>query len=546
MTHMKTLPAADNSAVKALRGIGDEWIAKTCVLFPEQASRWGFKKFEPLLGENTPDVHRENEALLEATLRKVEGLPEGAFSGDGWLDRRGFLSLLRTDILFSRDLQRWRTNPRQHVNAAADVIFDLVVRASGNLPRALVPIESRLAKIPDYLAAGAECVKLPVPLWTSLAVKACAGSVEFLQGLEPELAAISPHPAQTRSLLRSTAAAFEDFARAIERKRQGPAGGFAVGRERFEFLIRERLGLKLSLREAAAAGERLVARQDFLLQRAAAKIGRRPAQELIAEAAAKWTPPGSLLEHYQRTTREIKRRLADANLVSLPKGESLKVLPVPPFLRHQFPTAGYNPPQPFAQSQTGIFWVNDLSLGQPDPEKKLAEIRQHFGLELTSVHEAYPGHHLQFVVQFQHPSRLRRLFEHSIYYEGWTMWCEQMAVDHGLVDFPHAKLIQLHDALWRAHRIVIDCGLQEGTLTPAAAARRLEKGVGFTSARATGDVNWYTSSPTVPMSYLLGRLEVEKLHRRLVGREGWTLMQFNDWMLSHGSLPWSWIRQASL
>ena len=445
MTHMKTLPAADNSAVKALRGIGDEWIAKTCVLFPEQASRWGFKKFEPLLGENTPDVHRENEALLEATLRKVEGLPEGAFSGDGWLDRRGFLSLLRTDILFSRDLQRWRTNPRQHVNAAADVIFDL-----------------------------------------------------------------------------------------------------AVGRERFEFLIRERLGLNLSLREAKAAGERLVVRQDFLLQRAAAKIGRRPAHEVIEEAASKWTPPGSLLEHYQRTTREIKRRLADANLVSLPKGESLKVLPVPPFLRHQFPTVGYNPPQPFARSQTGMFWVNDLSLEQPDPEKKLAEIRQHFGLELTSVHEAYPGHHLQFVVQFQHPSRIRRLFEHSIYYEGWTMWCEQMAVDHGLVDFPHAKLVQLHDALWRAHRIVIDCGLQEGTLTPAAAARRLEKGVGFTSARATGDVNWYTSSPAVPMSYLLGRLEVEKLHRRLVGREGWTLMQFNDWMLSHGSLPWSWIRQASL
>lgn len=546
MAHMKTLPAADHSAIKALRGIGDEWLAKTCALFPEQGSRWGFNKFEPLLGENIPDVHREHEALLEATLRKVEHLPERAFSGDGWLDRRGFLALLRTEILFSRDLGRWRTNPQQHVNTAVDAIFDLVVRASGNLSRALPPIESRLKKIPDFLAAGAECVKLPVPLWTSLAVKACAGSVEFLQGLEPELGGISPHPAQTRSLLRSAAAAFEDFARAIERKRHGPAGGFAVGRERFEFLIRERLGLNLSLREAAASGERLVARQDFLLGRAAARLARRSAHEVIEEAASKWTPPGSLLEHYRRTTREIKRRLAGAGLVTLPKGESLKVLPVPPFLRHQFPTAAYNAPRPFARSQTGIFWVNDLSIEQPDPDKKLSEIRQHFGLELTSVHEAYPGHHLQFVVQFQHPSRLRRLFEHSIYYEGWTMWCEQMAVDHGLVDFPHAKLIQLHDALWRAHRIVIDCGLQEGALTPAAAARRLVKGVGFTSARAKGDVNWYTSSPTVPMSYLLGRLEVERLHRRLVGREGWTLRKFNDWVLSHGALPWSWIRRASL
>ena len=543
--HMKFFSTADQSAVKALEGIGGEWLAKTCALFPEHASRLGFKKFEPLLGENTPDIHRKHGELLADTLRKVEDLPEGAFSGDDWLDRRGFLSRLRTDLVFSRDLKRWRTNPHQHADSAVDAVFDLVVRASGNLSRALPSIESRLGKIPDFLAAGAECVRLPVPLWTSLTVKSSGGSVEFLHGLEPELAAVSPHPARTKSLLRSAVTAFEDFAKAVERKKQGPPGAFAVGRERFEFLMRERLGLDLTLREAKAVGERLVARQDHLLQKAAEKIGRRPAQEVIEEAAAHWTPPGSLLEHYRRTTRDIKRQLASADLVTLPKGESLKVLPVPPFLRHQFPTAAYNPPQPFSRSMTGIFWVNDLSLDEMDPEKKLAEIRQHFGLELTAVHEAYPGHHLQFVVQFQHPSRIRRLCEHSIFYEGWTMWCEQMAVDHGLVAIPHAKLIQLHDALWRAHRIIIDCGLQEGSLTPAAAARRLEKGVGFTPARARGDVNWYTSSPTVPMSYLLGRIEVEKLHRRLVRGGGWTLKQFNDWMLSHGSLPWSWIWQAS-
>jgi hypothetical protein len=62
------------------------------------------------------------------------------------------------------------------------------------------------------------------------------------------------------------------------------------------------------------------------------------------------------------------------------------------------------------------------------------------------------------------------------------------------------------------------------------------EGVGFTAARARADVNWYTSFPTVPLSYLLGRLEVERLHAQLVGREGWSLQQFNDWMLSHGAI----------
>jgi uncharacterized protein (DUF885 family) len=232
--------------------------------------------------------------------------------------------------------------------------------------------------------------------------------------------------------------------------------------------------------------------------------------------------------------------------VSFPKGERCKVLLVPPFLRHQFPTAAYSQPGAFDKDQTGIFWVNDLSLDQTDPKKRRAEIQQHFGLEFTCAHEAYPGHHLQFCIQNQHPSKLRRLFHHAIFYEGWTLWCEKMAVENGVIDLPEARLIQLHDALWRAYRIGIDVGLHDGSLSYAQACRRLQDGVGFTAARAKGDVNWYTSSPTVPMSYLLGRLEVERLHKHLVRQEGWTLRKFNDWILSFGAIPWSWIWAAKL
>jgi len=39
---------------------------------------------------------------------------------------------------------------------------------------------------------------------------------------------------------------------------------------------------------------------------------------------------------------------------------------------------------------------------------------------------------------------------------------------------------------------------------------------------------------------------VERLHGQLVGREGWTLQKFNDWMLSFGAIPWSWIWEARL
>lgn len=535
---------ADIKIRATFASVAKDWLEESCELFPEQASKLGFRQYDALLSRNTPDIHRKHIALLERTLGAVEALPEAAFEGDDWLDRRGLLARLRTDLLSERDLLRWRTNPQTHSNAAIDAIFELVVRNSGKLRQALPAIESRLKKIPAYLRAGLGCIELPDPLWTSLGVQSCAGAVEFLRGLETELCSFSAKPKQLALTLHGAAKAFEEFAAGIAMLPAGPKGGFAIGRERFEFLIRENLGLDLSLSEARSLGEYEVQRHEFLLEKAARRYGRKTAREVIERAAAGWTPKHPLLEVYRQSTFEIKARLETLGLVTLPQGDTLKVLPVPPFLKHQFPTAAYSAPEPFSRDKTGIFWVNDLSLDQRDSGKKLAEIRQHHGLELTAVHEAYPGHHLQFVVQFHHASRLRRLFAHSIFYEGWTMWCEKLAVEHGLVDTPCAELIQLHDSLWRAHRIAIDCGLHGGTLSHAAAAKRLQNGVGFTAARAAADVNWYTSSPTVPMSYLLGRLEVEKLHRHFVLELGWPLKKFNDWMLSHGAIPYSWIRRV--
>jgi len=247
-----------------------------------------------------------------------------------------------------------------------------------------------------------------------------------------------------------------------------------------------------------------------------------------------------------RATTRMRDAFARKGLVTMPPGERLCVMAVPDFLKHQFPTAAYRQPPPYSRDQTGIFWVNDLGAGMRDAEKRRAETRQHYGLELTCAHEAYPGHHLQFVIQNRHPSRLRRLFAHSIFYEGWTLWCERMCVDHGICRQPEARLQQLRDALWRACRIVIDCGLQSGTLTYRGAVRLLMARAGFTRARAEGDVNWYTSAPTVPMSYLLGRLELERLHARLTGVDGWTDRRFNDYILSFGAIPWSWIWDAQL
>ena len=194
--------------------------------------------------------------------------------------------------------------------------------------------------------------------------------------------------------------------------------------------IRDQLGLDYTLGEVETLALSEVDRVNGLLREACAKFGKkRSPEQIIEEARKEWKPAKPLLELYREETDRIATAFKNAKAVTFPKGDELQVRPVPDFMRHLFPTAAYCPPGAFEKRQRGIFWVNDLSETKNTQAEKLAERQQHFGLSLTCAHEAYPGHHLQFVTANQHPRKWRRLFAHAVFYEGWTLWCEQMMVD---------------------------------------------------------------------------------------------------------------------
>lgn len=535
-----------SSAAAKLRVLGERYISRTCSDFPQWGSSLGFFEFESRLGGSSAGIRASRNLFLARLLAETEALPASELRGDDWLDRRCFLSLLRTELLNSQELERWRTNPQECCDGAVGAIFELVIRHSGNLKKARPAIESRLAAIPGFLKEGAAAIRHPVPLWTKLAIHSCKGAKDFISTVGETLASLSPDPTQTRRLAQAAGRAFDVYAAAIKRKKPGNANGFSIGREHFEFLVRERTGLDRSLPEIEAEGHRLIAGLTDELAKEAKKHGKGSVSKILARARDAWTPDDPLLTLYTRSSASWRELVVKSALYPIPAGETLEVKPVPEFMREHFPTAAYSSPGAFEKRQRGIFWVNDLGSTKEDPAEALREARQHFGLELTSAHEGYPGHHLQFAIQNRHPSRIRRLCSHAIFYEGWTMWCEKLAVEKGWVSGPHARLQQLHDALWRAYRIVIDCGLHSGKLYHETAAQILVKGVGFTPARARADVNWYTSAPTVPMSYLLGRLELERVKARMIKGRGWSLRKFHDWALSHGAVPWTWIEQSDL
>ncbi len=504
----------------------------------------GLSDGEGKLGRLTLDFHAKRERERQSALRALEGISPRELNGEQQLDRLALRSLVLKEC---EDHARGRhalepNAPDQLLN----ILLHELMRGDDEPRRAARNLRSLLRQAPDFLDEAAAVVRTPERVWLRVMAQTVTGGLELLGGVGKFLQKVAPQ-AGDAALIGAAGKAMQRYQERVKRRPLAPAGSFAIGVAALQRRVRDELGLDYTLGqvEALALGE--VERVGKLLKAACARFGRnRSAEQIIAEARSQWRPGKPLLEIYQQETRRMARGLRQARAVSFPEGDVLQVKPVPEFLRAVIPTAAYQQPAAFARAQRGVFWVNDLSVTKSTETDKLAEQQQHFGLPLTCAHEGYPGHHLQFVTANQHPRKWRRLFAHAVFYEGWTLWCEQMLVDLRIDRSPWLPVQQLHDALWRCHRILVDLRLQSGRYSYEQAVGHLRKHVGFPQARAEADVNWYTAQPAVPMSYWLGRLENERLRQRLITGRGWTLRRFNDWLLSFGTIPQAWIEKYGL
>ncbi len=181
--------------------------------------------------------------------------------------------------------------------------------------------------------------------------------------------------------------------------------------------------------------------------------------------------------------------------------------------------------------------------------KKRERLEGHclYGLPSVVPHEGYPGHHIQLVRANLNASRVRSVFSTSVMVEGWGLYCEQMMEEEGFSTDPRAKLFRLKDSLWRACRVVVDCGLHTRGWSPARAVDYMVREALLERTNAVAEVNRYTTSATQPMSYHMGKREILALREkcRRVWGPGFTLRRFHDWLLDHGSMPPSWITVPS-
>jgi uncharacterized protein (DUF885 family) len=211
-------------------------------------------------------------------------------------------------------------------------------------------------------------------------------------------------------------------------------------------------------------------------------------------------------------------------------------------MRGVIPFAAYFSPGKFEPGRPeGIYVVTPSVDGDPAAMRE----HNHASIYNTSIHEAYPGHHLQLVVANQHPSLIRLLVDAPEFVEGWAMYCELMMREQGFDTAPAHRLMMHTDAIWRACRIILDVRLQRGEIGVDEATDFMVEQTGFERPQAAAEVKWYTYRPTYPLSYLLGRQLLLRLRADEQKRLGssFSLRGFHDALLNQGGLPISFQRR---
>jgi uncharacterized protein (DUF885 family) len=162
-------------------------------------------------------------------------------------------------------------------------------------------------------------------------------------------------------------------------------------------------------------------------------------------------------------------------------------------------------------------------------------------LPTLTHHEGIPGHHLQITIALEADTpMIRKLQFYSAYAEGWALYAEQLADEMGLYDQdPLGKLGYLHDALFRAVRLVVDSGMHSKKWTREQAIKYMVDIVGDKDTAATTEIERYCVWPGQACGYMLGKIEILRLREEAKAKLGskFDLRKFHDAILKPGAMP---------
>jgi len=512
---------------------------------PVLATYLGIHDFDDSLGDPGRDAVLAEIAADAAHLAAVEAIDPTQLSSDARFERDLEIHNLRLQLFQADEIRQWE----RRASAAGDLgdaVFALIARGAAPLSERLGHISSRLEAAPTFLRAARTRAVVPqVPSWQRIDQRYARDLPHLFAEVRGAADGVLGAAETTRleRAIDAACAALEDHQAWLEETMAAGTDDWPLGAERYDELLRRRALDDLDADGILEIGWDQL-RRNHEGRRAALRELDADGDEASLIERLKSDHPATFdeaLEAYKDTMRRARAYLLEHDLATIPAGEQVDVVATPEYLRSVMPFAAYFSPARFDADQRGIYIVTPAVDDDPNA------MREHYyaSISNTSIHEAYPGHHLQFAVASHHPSLTRMLAEAPEFVEGWGMYSEQMMREEGFDAGPAFRASMYTDAIWRSCRIVLDIRMHRGELTPDEATDFLVEHTSFEVANARAEVRRYTYTPGYQLSYLLGKVLIlglrEEEKRRLGG--GFSLKRFHDTLLTNGSIPVSFHRR---
>ena len=512
---------------------------------PALATMRGIHTEDHHLGDGSRDRILHEIAADRAHLAAVEALDDAGLSRAARFERDLEVHNLRYELFEADEFRRWERMGTA-TEAIGDGVFMLFARGAAPMAERLERIADRLELAPAYIEASkSRVVGVPVRTWQGVEAR----TADELPTMFAEILDVAdgtltrPELARMRRAIDATNEALADYAAWLRESMTDASDGWPLGRDRYDELVRLRAFGDLDADAILEIGTDQL-RTSLEGRRAAARELDPDADFVTVLDRLKSDHPATFaeaLEGYRDSMARARAHVIDHGIATIPADEHVEVIETPEFLRAVMPFAAYYEPARFDADQRALYVVT------PSIDDDSDAMREHYWASIsnTSIHEAYPGHHLQLAVAARHPSLTRMLTEAPEFVEGWGMYSEQMMRETGFDDGPAFRMAMYTDIIWRACRIILDVRMHRGELTPHEAIDFLIEHTGFEPANARAEVRRYTYTPGYQLSYLLGKVLILGLREEERRRRGdaFSLKAFHDTLLRNGSLPISFHRR---
>lgn len=464
-------------------------------------------------------------------------------------------------------IQSYKHNPTVVVELIGNALFLPLTQNYAPHDVRVGHVLSRVSQIPRLLAQVQPYLSDSDPVWISTAVDENAGNIDLIENtLAAEIPAGSPQKAKYDAVAPPAIKSLRDFSAWLQSTlaKQPSNLTWRLGKELYAPKFALVMETSVTPEEVLADAE-----QDMKSVRAEMLQIALPLhaqmypdhndhsnlaqhdrenliiQEVLQKISDHHPSPDQLQPTIEADLVSITKFIREKKIVSLSSRDNLKVIPTPPFERGIYSVAGFHSAPPLEPQAEAQYWVTPIDPQMPAAkvESKLREYND-FTLQWLSIHEALPGHYIQFEhlnnIQPERRRLLRSLYANGAYVEGWAEYIAQVMMDEGFLDNdPRFRMVMRKIRLRVISNAILDIKMHTMNMTDQEALDLMTKESFQTQAEADGKLLRVKLSSTQLPTYYVGIREWFALRQKYQAAAGknFNLLKFHDLVLDEGPLP---------